>query len=690
MMVRGGPIQGQIQQGGAGQGGQGQFQGQNQGQQGSYQFQQGQSQGQGQGINPGSPGQGKVYAQGTHQGASSSNLSNSGRGSNSNLRGRGGGLNRSGNNPIPIVRPPSPSSSGINSPQLQPLGNSGNSPIARNKGTAPPNLDLSKIESALEVSPTAQYTPVESKPGYIQLKLSKDAQTTKPQPEAVSYDSPRTQPEVSSTSSVPRRQSGSIPNKSTLVRAASNSGSPRRKQSLSVVTELEGLAGNTMFSLQGISGIVDVIQLLEAEEDADEAPILFLNNDAIVQEQTPKPTGVHDGVFLSLLVSGGLTADLISSLDSDQSYYYAILLLNCAQKNQKDISSSLLGQLHRDRSISFQLYFLSEVTKFYGTNTIPMEVWRSNSQIASTVAWLNEKMNLKTLPKKAQKNGAIWSDVALVDPLANIDKPINEVKLVKIFTSNARPILIEMANTETQQKSTMIFKQGDDLRQDYVVQIMFFLFNRLWQWSDLKNKPFIHQYKIVPMGPSSGVIEFVPGCVSSGAYKWKNLANLQPQDKIKFLCSMAGSYVACWILGIRDRHQDNMMIKDNLVFFHIDFGFILNDAPGFDAPIFSIPRGVKSYLTGGEWRSFVGLCARAFAVLHLHSGVIINCCSLLMSKLPDIALAETRKYLAKSLMVSLTNASAQQAIADLVEKGSSSTQKEVKYLVHSVAQSMKA
>lgn len=60
---------------------------------------------------------------------------------------------------------------------------------------------------------------------------------------------------------------------------------------------------------------------------------------------------------------------------------------------------------------------------------------------------------------------------------------------------------------------------------------------------------------------------------------------------------MAGSYVACWILGIRDRHQDNMMIKDDDTFFHIDFGFIFNDAPGFDAPIFSIPRGVKQNLT---------------------------------------------------------------------------------------------
>jgi hypothetical protein len=44
-------------------------------------------------------------------------------------------------------------------------------------------------------------------------------------------------------------------------------------------------------------------------------------------------------------------------------------------------------------------------------------------------------------------------------------------------------------------KSLMIFKRGDDLRQDYVVQTMFYIFNRLWSLSPMRHKPFIHQYK---------------------------------------------------------------------------------------------------------------------------------------------------------------------------------------------------
>ena len=45
--------------------------------------------------------------------------------------------------------------------------------------------------------------------------------------------------------------------------------------------------------------------------------------------------------------------------------------------------------------------------------------------------------------------------------------------------------------------------------------------------------------------------------------------------------SYAASCIITFVLGIRDRHQDNMMIKDNGSFFHIDFGHILNHRKRF-------------------------------------------------------------------------------------------------------------
>jgi len=189
------------------------------------------------------------------------------------------------------------------------------------------------------------------------------------------------------------------------------------------------------------------------------------------------------------------------------------------------------------------------------------------------------------------------------------------------------------------------------------------------------------------MGERIGFLEYVHGCSSTGEVSWKRTL-LNPQDKLTLFTSMAGSYLACWVLGIRDRHQDNMMIKDNKIFFHIDFGFIFNDAPGFDAPIFSIPKGFRRNLSQDEWNFFLKICGDAFAVLHQNSGVIMNACTHIMADLPTLSTTQVRKYLVRSLMVGMSEKAAKHKIRNFIVEGSTSTQKEMKYLMHGIAVKM--
>lgn len=435
-----------------------------------------------------------------------------------------------------------------------------------------------------------------------------------------------------------------------------------------------------------------VSQMMENEQyrymfDALFDNLLLFPTEAEAEREDPPPQRerplVGDAVFLSVMESGFLAADLLAKLTSAQLYYYTYLLINYDGANKKDILSAFLRRITLDFECASNLYFLQTVTGCFPD--APLTCFRVTSKVSATAEWFDTNLQLGS-GKSKLKEGKQWKNLDLVDPLGRTTDAITSIVLEKIYTSATKPMLLRVFFGKDSKQ--IMFKRGDDLRQDYAVQAMFFLFNNLWSQSMLVNCPFILLYKIVPMGSKFGVMEFVQNCVSSGKYEWKNLFEGEGSGTRRFICSMAGSYVACWVLGIRDRHQDNMMIKDDNTFFHIDFGFIFNDAPGFDAPIFSIPRGVKANLSPKDWNFFVALCGGAFAILHQNAGVIMNACLRFFADCPHISSAQIRKYLAASLMIGESVQRAVAKIHALVEEGSSSAQKEIKYFMHGWAQKM--
>jgi hypothetical protein len=172
-----------------------------------------------------------------------------------------------------------------------------------------------------------------------------------------------------------------------------------------------------------------------------------------------------------------------------------------------------------------------------------------------------------------------------------------------------------LEDNETKRKvgSTykVILKTGDDLRQDQLIMMLVRLMDGLLKRGtiDLCLKP----YSILATSPTSGLVEFVSGSIPISQILANNnnsilqyfqavapsksaKLHVQPDVMSTYIRSCAGYCVITYILGVGDRHLDNIMLLPTGHFFHIDFGFIFGRDPKPLPPPFRITREVSTVL----------------------------------------------------------------------------------------------
>ena len=285
------------------------------------------------------------------------------------------------------------------------------------------------------------------------------------------------------------------------------------------------------------------------------------------------------------------------------------------------------------------------------------------------------------------------------------------------------PDYMDFGDGETHK---VLFKAGDDLRQDQLTLQILGIMDKLWKAEglDLNMSP----YRVISTGDEVGMVEVVTnsntlagitkdGTSTDGSSKlWAKLKTgynamyndkdirlwLESQDcnvgkmedvEEMFARSAAGYCVATYILGLGDRHNDNLMCTRDGKFFHIDFGHFLGNFKskmGFKrekAPFVLTPSMVAAM--GGKesdaYGRFLAYCTRAYNILRKKSNLLITLFFLMIScGIPELQAEEDLDWLKMTLLLGKTDTEAADRFKELIEESLSETRTQLMHAVHSV------
>lgn len=254
---------------------------------------------------------------------------------------------------------------------------------------------------------------------------------------------------------------------------------------------------------------------------------------------------------------------------------------------------------------------------------------------------------------------------------------VSRMQVKKVFPSKRKPVWIEYfsssadGTTEPPLKPDVLAKQGDDLRNDAAVTCVSKLCEDIWavasiEWT-LGAPPSVCAYDVLVTAPDAGYLEMVPGknflelsqpstatASTQGSSEASEVSNQSISTNTgwdgvnvrKLAPSLVGSYIVNFVLGVRDRHEDNMMVvgdlEDDPKMMQIDFGYILMEFPGgvhFDMPRLTMPIALVDRFNT-EPGSVSGSTLMedlqhdmlaAYLVLRRHSNQFVPFCAHLMS-----------------------------------------------------------
>lgn len=243
-------------------------------------------------------------------------------------------------------------------------------------------------------------------------------------------------------------------------------------------------------------------------------------------------------------------------------------------------------------------------------------------------------------PKEIQEIfiNLLQNEYSFLQSFEPVEFPLDSTKVVcgidpndvKVFQSKLRPVVLGF-HLKDGGKYRVLFKNGDDMRQDQIVIQLFDVMDGILRSDGVDFH--VTPYKVLAFNDSFGCCEFVDSTraifdiVVTDKHTILDFLNTGDQnlaEKIDiYVKSLAAYSVMTYILLVGDRHTNNIIVHRDGRLIHIDFGFILGDVTKPFSPKIRLSREMIDFLGEDSFDQVLHWAIPAFQTLRSKAKLIL-------------------------------------------------------------------
>lgn len=265
------------------------------------------------------------------------------------------------------------------------------------------------------------------------------------------------------------------------------------------------------------------------------------------------------------------------------------------------------------------------------SNDISNEI-RKTDEFIKFISLILKKKNIDDVAKSIQSFFGQYIYVMMPwDPdilCTNID-----YQNIRQLTSASRPWMIPLFvknNNDGKIYRQNILIKNEDIRKDKLTMVI-----ASWINITCNDTIMINTYNVLPISLSYGWVEIIDDCETlydlktSGKSLTNYIMDINPNiSTIKlrenFIKTCVASCVLCYILGVGDRHTENILINKYGDIVHIDFSYLLGDDPKNNSSEMRITPDMLELLGGKNSSTYIKFkkyCSIVYKKIRRHSSL---------------------------------------------------------------------